>query len=423
MTEKSMKYFLKTMGCQMNMADSEIISNHMRLCGIKPAESFKEADIIIMNTCTVRAMAEHKALSFLGEVKKRTVNKMVIVAGCAAEQWGESIKKRYPMIKLVAGAKDIEHFPVLFDKAFGFKNHSPFTIHHSPDVSALVTIMRGCENFCSYCIVPYVRGKEISKPWKDIIKEITALVKNGRKEIMLLGQNVNSYKADNRLKVKDFSDLLVEINKIKGLERIRFMTSHPKDLSDKLIKAMANLDKVCNHIHLPLQSGSDKILKKMNRGYTSKEYLTLIHKLRKSIPDISITTDILVGFPTETDIDFNKTIKLIKQADFDFLFAFKYSPREGTKSSKMKDSVSQSAKEARLAKVLEISNGISTGKNAKLVGTKQDVLVEEKRDLLYVGSTGSNKKVFFKASKVKPGMIVNVKITDSKINSLIGIKN
>lgn len=416
-----MKYFLKTMGCQMNMADSEIISNHMRLCDIKPAESFKDADLIIMNTCTVRAMAEHKALSFLGEVKKRTVNKKVIVTGCAAEQWGESIKKRYPMIKLVVGAKDIEHFPVLFDKAFDFvPSLTPYSLHLTPAVSSLVTIMRGCENFCSYCIVPYVRGKEISKPWKDIVKEIAALVKNGTKEIMLLGQNVNSYRVKGQ--VNDFTDLLEKINKINGLERIRFMTSHPKDLSAKLINAMATLDKVCNHIHLPLQSGSDKILKKMNRGYTSKDYLNLIHKLRKSIPDISITTDILVGFPTETDSDFNKTLKLIKQADFDFLFAFKYSPREGTKSSKMKDSVSQSDKEARLAKVLEISNGISTGKNAKLVGTKQDVLVEEKRDLLYVGSTGNNKKVFFKASKVKSGMIVNVKITDSKINSLIGIQ-
>lgn len=433
----------------MNVADSDFVESHLRSLGFKPAKDEKKADFVFLNTCTVRQQAENRALSYIGRlkfIKNKNAGMKVIILGCAAERLKKTLKTDFPIVDLVVGAKDIEHFPYLFDRVFGNeivahqkskildsrlkpsgmtsqKKLTPCPLPLTPTVSAFVTIMRGCGNYCSYCIVPFVRGPEKSRPLDEIISEIISLVKNGTKEVTLLGQNVNSYSGHGSRVTSgkyDFSDLLAEVNKIKGIERIRFMTSHPKDLSDKLISAMTSLDKVCEHIHLPLQSGSDKILKKMNRGYISKDYLKLVSKLRKNIPEISITTDILVGFPGETKKDFKNTIDIIKKCDFDFLFAFKYSPRQGTSASKLKGDVAQDVKEKRLAEILKLANGISIKKNAKLIGTIQEALVCEDRNGIFVGNTRTNKKVFVVSNKNLLGKIVKVQIVESKINSLIG---
>jgi tRNA-2-methylthio-N6-dimethylallyladenosine synthase len=412
----------------MNVADSNLIASHLGNKGIQATEEIKDADFVIVNTCTVRQMAEHKAMTLLGELKHRFQSSKpsrVIVVGCAAQQWGESIRVRYPFIDFVLGAKDIEQFPTVFDNCFNNLPHASevLTPYPSPlttaSVSSFVTIMRGCDNYCSYCIVPYVRGHEKSRPADEIASEIKGLVRNGVKEVTLLGQNVNSYQGQDQ--VKDFPDLLKEINEISGLERIRFMTSHPKDLSDKLIGALASLGKMCEHVHLPLQSGSDNILNLMNRKYTARKYADIIRMLREAVPGISITTDVLVGFPGETKEEFGETLALINEAEFDFLFAFKYSTRPGTVSAKLPDSVTREEKEDRLAEVLALQNMISLKKNAKLVGTVCEVLVDEAREGLFVGNTRTNKKVFFSSMDDVLNKTIKVKITDSKLNSLKGI--
>ncbi len=426
----------------MNAADSDLMADYLLNRGFSLTDDSEKADIIIVNTCSVRYNAEHKALSYLGRIvplKKKNPKLNIIFVGCMAQRVGEQIKKRFPIIDLVIGAKDIEQFPLFFER-LATGNQLPDTRHGGQTskkkgmgslavtgtrlpvaggqskVSACVTIMRGCENFCSYCIVPYVRGKEISRPPKEIITEIKKLVLSGTREVMLLGQNVNSYRDGNT----DFPRLLALVNEIGGIERIRFMTSHPKDLSDKLIDAIAELDKVCEHLHLPIQSGSDKILKIMNRKYTSSDYFKIIEKLKNKIPELSFTTDILVGFPGETEKDFKLTIDAIKKVSFDALFAFKYSPRPGTSASKLEDNIAREIKEKRLKEVLDTANSVSDKKNAKLLNKTFDVLVEKKPDIFLEGRSRANKKVFFKGKKDFIGKTVPVRITEVKINTLIG---
>jgi tRNA-2-methylthio-N6-dimethylallyladenosine synthase len=435
-----MKYFIKTYGCQMNAADSEFMAAHLETLGYKPVETPDKAGIIIVNTCSVRLHPENAALSFLGRVKpfkKARPDTRVIFAGCTAQRLKDTIKKRFPVIDLVVGAKEIEHFPELvrgilkntFVELAANPPLSPFVKgeKHTP-VSAFVTIMRGCENFCSYCVVPLVRGPEISRPANEIVADIKSLVKRGTREVTLLGQNVNSYKTANSRQLSavskdiDFPELLRMINSIKGLERIRFMTSHPKDLSEGLIDTMASLDKVCKHLHLPLQSGSDKILKAMNRGYTRSQYLEKIHNIRSKMPDISITTDILVGFPGETEKDFKDTLKAIKEAGFDSLYGFKYSARPGTKAFVLTDNVKLETKENRLKKTLELGNDISVAKNAKLLGKIEEVLVDSRAGNLHQGSTSTYRKISFESANDLTGKVARVKITRVKFNSLSGTK-
>ncbi len=395
-----MKFYLKTFGCQMNVTDSRFFSEYLESCGYSQTENTEEASIVIVNTCTVRQHAEDRALSFIGELKKlkessssygklysglkltNTVtvpNDMpkIIVAGCVAERLGEQLKKRFSHIDLLVSAKDVEYFAEIFERAFGKgkneKEDARPPLPVATPVSEFVTIMRGCNNFCSYCIVPYVRGPEKYRPPDEILAEIISLVKKGIKEITLLGQNVNSYTSNNKT---DFADLLTLINKIDGLKRIRFLTSHPKDFTDKIIDAVANLDKVCKHIHLPLQSGSNKILKLMNRKYTLEHYYSLIEKIRKKIPEVSITTDLMVGFPQEKEEDFNETLKAVQKIEFDFAYVFKYSPRIKTKASELKDDVPNEVKTNRHKILLDTCNKIAAQKNQKLVGKILEVLVE-----------------------------------------------
>jgi tRNA-N(6)-(isopentenyl)adenosine-37 thiotransferase enzyme MiaB len=316
-----MKYFIQTFGCQMNANDSDLIAGHLLRQGFSSSDDPKKADLIILNTCSVRQQAEHKAASFLGRLeplKKKNKDLKIVVAGCMAERAGKELQKRFPIVDLVIGAKKIGNFAAMLSDELGIEAGTPAPAPGRSAVSSFVTIMRGCGNFCSYCIVPYVRGPETSREAGEIVSEVEALAAAGARDVMLLGQNVNSYK-DGAL---DFAALLEKINGVKDVQRVRFMTSHPKDLGERLIDAMAGLDKVCEHVHLPLQSGSNRILEAMNRKYTAARYVSIVEALKRKIPGASITTDILVGFPGETEDDHRQTMRMIEDTGFDSLFVF-----------------------------------------------------------------------------------------------------
>ena len=410
----------------MNVADSAAIGEHLRSRGGVATDLAQQADLVIVNTCSVRGQAEHKALSYLGRlalIKVKQPAMKVVFAGSMAERVKESIKKRFPFINLVVGARDIEYFPQLLDKFLGdMLDDRSVLSAATPQLTSFINIMRGCENHCSYCIVPTVRGPEKSRAVDDILADIRRMAAAGTKEVTLLGQNVNSYTSAGRGKtIIDFSDLLQMVNGIDGIDRIRFMTNHPKDFNDKLIETMSSCAKVCDHIHLPLQSGSDTILAAMNRKYTAGDYLTLANKLKHAIPRLAITTDIMVGFPGETDADFAATLRIIEHTDFDFLYAFKYSPRPGTPAAAGEDSVIRSKKEERLAILLEQADSIAARKNAKLIGTHQEVLVEEvTANGIAGGRTRANKKIFFAGESNLRGTLVSITVTGSKAYSLEG---
>jgi tRNA-2-methylthio-N6-dimethylallyladenosine synthase len=421
----------------MNVADSRLMAEHLESLGMSLSLDRETSDVIVLNTCSVRYDAEHRALAFIGRLKplkERNPEIRIIVAGCAAQRMGQELKRKFPFVDLVVGAREIDGFPETFNRAFpGFlkknmpaeKVRLPSRGKESP-AAAFVTLMRGCQNNCSYCIVPHVRGPEKSRPVAEVLGEIEACVRDGFKEILLLGQNVNSYNGtgENSRPV-GFSELLKRVNDMDGVERIRFMTSHPKDLSDELIEAIASLPKVCEHLHLPLQSGSDTVLKAMNRKYSAADYLALVDKLRARVPGISVTTDVLIGFPGETEKDFQKTLDIIERVRFDSLFAFKYSPRPCTASFSLAQTVPEPEKEKRLQRVLATANGISTRKHAALAGTVQNVLVEKTDKGICTGRTRSNLKVFFKAPRGKDvtGAFVNITVTRTKINTLLGDVN
>ncbi|OGS68024.1 MAG: tRNA (N6-isopentenyl adenosine(37)-C2)-methylthiotransferase MiaB, partial [Elusimicrobia bacterium RIFOXYB2_FULL_62_6] len=395
------KLHIITHGCQMNVADSNLMAAHLQDRGMTLTGSREAADLIILNTCSVRFDAEHKALSLIGALrplKRAKPGLKIAVAGCAAQRLGKKLNKLFPFVDLVTGAKEIDRIAAVLDREFppGCRPAPQIKRARLParakesGAAAFVTVMRGCENFCSYCIVPHLRGPEASRPAGEVIAEIEANAAAGYKEAVLLGQNVNSYNSGGL----DFPGLLARANSVKGLERIRFMTSHPKDLGPGLIRAMAELEKVCGHLHLPLQSGSDAILAAMNRKYTAADYCALAGKLRDSVPGISLTTDILVGFPGETEADFQKTLDLVNRLEFNSLFAFKYSPREGTAAFSLPETATEGEKEERLRRVEEAADRLSRRKNAGLVGTVQHLLVEKTEKGRCTGRTRSNLKVF-----------------------------
>jgi len=334
----------------MNVVDSDFMAGTLINSGYSPTIKPENADIILVNTCTVRQHAEERAFSFIGELKQLKIKNAklkIFVAGCVASRLKEKLKKKFPYIDKIIPASEIEKFPVIIKDIVDQKRKKTKIQKLKGKGIEFVTITKGCSNFCSYCVVPAVRGCEISRPKKDILADIKKLISHGRSEITLLGQNVNSYKSGKF----DFSDLLIELNKIPQIKKIGFMTSHPKDMSDKIINAIALCKKVSRQIHLPVQSGSNKILKLMNRKYTGEKYLKIIKKLRKKIPDVAVTTDIIVGFPAETEKDFQQTLDIIKKAGFKSAFTFKYSPRENTKAFKMKDDVTAEIKKERLARL------------------------------------------------------------------------
>jgi len=340
----------------MNVADSDFMSEKLNNAGYERCNDIHKAGIIVVNTCTVRQHAEERALSFIGQLKQLKIkNKKlkIIVAGCAASRLKEKLKEKFPYIDKIIPATEIENFSEIVKDAVDITPKKPKTKlptkvgGYKNSGTEFITITKGCSNFCSYCVVPSVRGKEISRPKKEILADVKKLISQGKSEITLLGQNVNSYKVGSF----DFSDLLIELNKIPQIKKIGFMTSHPKDMSDKIINAIASCKKVARQIHLPIQSGSNRILKLMNRKYTREKYLKIIKKLKSRIPGITITTDIIVGFTSETEKNFQQTLDIIKKTGIKSAFTFKYSPRENTKAFSMKDDVKSEIKKERLARL------------------------------------------------------------------------
>ena len=385
------KVFVKTFGCQMNMRDSEIIREMLQEAGYAMAVSLEEADAVLFNTCSVRQHAEDRVIGnirALAARKKINSDFKIGVLGCMAKRHGEMLFKEYPQVDMVVGPSDIYAVPELFgrvlsgeEKVIAVKNikrpHKKVgNTYWDGGFSAFVNIMYGCNNFCSYCIVPYVRGREVSRPKNDIVNEIKELVDKGAREITLLGQNVNSYGKGLTNKIK-FPELLEEVNKIEGVSRIRFTTSHPKDADKSLFRAIKDLDKVCESLHLPLQSGSNKILDLMNRKYTYEEYLDKIDLFRNMVPEAGLSTDIVVGFPSEKEKDHNLTRKAMQEIRYNSAFIFKYSPRAPALSSCLVDDVSEEVKKERNNELLEIQKKIAHKKNKALIGTLQEVLIEK----------------------------------------------
>ncbi|MBT3386967.1 MAG: tRNA (N6-isopentenyl adenosine(37)-C2)-methylthiotransferase MiaB [Desulfobacula sp.] len=447
-----MKYrgyaYIYTIGCQMNVYDSEKLAIILNSYGYETTDDMDKADIVVCNTCSIRHKAEEKAFSFLGRfarIKKNKPHLITVMAGCVAQQEGEKAFVRVPHLDIVLGTQAFSRFGKLIDAVKSGKqkvvdiNDSSMIYEAMPatsctdenKISKFVTIMQGCDNYCTYCVVPHVRGRERSRTETNIVEEINLLVKAGVKEITLLGQNVNSYGQKEGL--ISFPQLLAKVNDINGVHRIRFATSHPKDLSDDLIYAIRDLDKVCNHLHLPIQSGSNKILKKMNRGYTREKYIDRIFNLKKECPDIALSTDIIVGFPFETREDFNDTMNLLREIEFDSIFAFAYSDRSSAPAAKFSNQIDEGKKKERLNRLLELQEYYTEKKNKKQIGKILDVLVEgksgKKRDGFdhalknmeqMVGRTESNKIVHFPSKDVIIGDIIKIRIENAYPHSLWG---
>jgi tRNA-2-methylthio-N6-dimethylallyladenosine synthase len=430
--------YILTFGCQMNAHDSEQIEELLKEEGYQRTDNEKNADLIIINTCSIREKAEQKVYSLLGrfrKLKEHNPGLIIGVGGCVAQQVGTGLLKKVPFIDLIFGTHNIHRLPAMIQYVQKNGNRAVETSFHESVkslgiqtlprygcVSSYVTIMQGCNNFCSFCVVPYLRGREESRNRTDIIDEIKFMADHGVREVTLLGQNVNSY-GKTLHNGSNFPSLLKEIGDRSGIERIRFTTSHPKDLSDDLIACFAEVDPLCEHIHLPVQSGSDYILKRMNRHYTSEEYLKKVEKLRGVCPNISITSDIIVGFPGESDNDFQKTIDLMEKVRFDNTFSFKYSVRSGTVAERYNGKIPESVKNTRLTIVQSLQKKHTLENNRALEGSVEDILVEgysknKRTDVM--GRTGSNKIVNFNASGDIIGTIVLVKITKAYTNSLRG---
>ncbi len=430
---------ISTYGCQMNEHDSEKLSFMLKQMGYKITDSQKNADIAIINTCCVRENAELKVYGNLGHLKPQKLKNpdmIIAICGCMMQQEHivNTIKNKYRHVDLVFGTYNLHEFPSLLYKAMGQKNMlvdiwdkeieiiEGIKADRKFGVKAFVNIMYGCNNFCSFCIVPYTRGRERSRTPEAIIAEIKELVKHGTKEITLLGQNVNSY--GNTLdKDIDFAKLIRMVNDIDGIERIRFMTSHPKDISDELIDAIYECKHVCEHVHLPVQSGSNNLLKRMNRKYSRERYLSIISKLRQKMPNVYISTDLITGFPAETEEDFNQTMQLIEEVRYDSAFTFLYSIRVGTPAAKMKEQIPDKLKHIRFEKLLNRINEIISEKNQNMKGKIVEVLVEgssSKTQGTLMGRTRGYHAVNFKGDKSLIGKLVDVEITDPKRHSLIG---
>jgi len=422
-----MRVFIKTYGCQMNVADSLRMEEVLLKDGYSITQSEDDADIILLNTCSVRKSAEQKVWSKIGELKNKKV--IIGVTGCMAQEHGKKIFHRAPNVKLVCGTYRENKISELVSRAVKEGKtidiaieecaESPGNGKHksTTNICAFVPISRGCNNACSYCIVPSVRGPERNRPAENIIDEIRYL---GCKDATLLGQNVNSYK-DGQI---DFVGLLGMVNEIDGLLRVRFVTSHPKDAGEELFKAIRYLDKVCEYLHIPIQSGSNRILGKMNRKYTREHYLGLIKKARQYAPDIAISTDLIVGFPGETEEDFQDTLDLVMEVRYDSAYIFKYSPREGTAAFELADDVPTDVKQDRNQRLLRLQEEISLSKNRELVGRIVEVLVEdvskENKDRL-MGRTRTNKIVVFPLKDGLIGNLVNVEIKEATAHTLYGI--
>lgn len=432
-------YIIKTFGCQMNEHDSEVLAGMLEALGYTPAGTIESAGIILLNTCCVRETAENKVFSMLGRLRRLKLKNpelIIGVCGCMPQQenMAARIRQLFLHVDLVFGTYNVHQLPDLIARVEESRKTilevwagSPATTEDLPvkrkaGVRAWLTIMYGCNNFCAYCIVPYVRGKERSRRPEDIMSEAVDLAGRGYKEIILLGQNVNSYGKDSGSGL-DFADLLERLEDVSGIERIRYMTSHPRDFNDKLIKIIAGSEKVCEHFHLPVQAGGNRILKKMGRGYTREEYLNLIAKIRDLIPRATVTTDIMVGFPGEDEDDFNDTMDLVQQVRFDSAYTFIYNTRPGTPAAGMEGQVPAEVKKERIQALIRLQNKISLERSVAEIGSTQEVLVEgesKKGAGLHYGRNRGNKMVLFPCEKDLAGEIIPVKITTAQIAHLAG---
>jgi tRNA-2-methylthio-N6-dimethylallyladenosine synthase len=434
------RLYIQTYGCQMNLYDSDRIAQLMAQQGYVTTETPEEADLLILNTCSVRDKAEQKVYSALGrwrELKEKKPALVIGVGGCVAQQEGAALFRRAPYLDVVFGTQNIHKLPRLVEDAAASREQTvELAFYRDPTymedaaakpvvhgAKAYVTIMQGCNKVCSFCIVPYVRGRELSRPSAAIIAEIEALAARGVKEIMLLGQNVNSY-GKTAAGELSFPELLARIDAIGGIQRIRFTTSHPEDLSPGLIEAYAELEKLCEHLHLPVQSGSDTVLKRMRRGYSRDEYLDRIRRLRERRHGVALSTDIIVGFPGETEAEFGDTLEILQEVEYDDIYAFAYSPRPHTAASKLyTDDVAGEAKGRRLDEVLRLQAEISRRKNQACIGRTEEILVDGIAKLgrgQMTGRTRANRIVNFPGSEELSGAIVEVRITGAGANSLTG---
>ena len=432
------KYFLRTYGCQMNVHDSEEIKFYLEKLGYKEVFDLEDADVVVLNTCAIRENAKDKVFGYLGRckhLKKTKKDLLIIVAGCLMQQPKEidEIHSRHKYIDIIIGTHNLNELPSLIEKAYNsheqdivvYSNsdvlYEGVSYNRDSDISAWVNIIYGCDKFCTYCIVPYTRGRERSRKIGDVLEEVKELYSKGIREVTLLGQNVNAYGKDLNLGY-DFAVLLQKVAEI-GIPRIRFVTSHPWNFTDDMIDVIAKYDNIMPYVHLPIQSGSDAILKKMNRKYTIDEYKQLFDKIKSKVENVSITTDIIVGFPNETDEDFQKTLDIVNYCKFDGAYTFIFSPREGTAAARMKDDISLKVKEERLKKLNELVNNYSLESNKRLLGQSVPVLIQgvnEKDNNKVYGYTETMKLVNVAGSKDLIGQIVNVKINDAKSFSLDG---
>jgi tRNA-2-methylthio-N6-dimethylallyladenosine synthase len=417
-----MKYYVRTYGCQMNVADSDEMGRHLKAKGLVPTEDPEEASVLLVNTCTVRQHAEDRAFSEIGRLKKwkaRQSGRKIVITGCAAERTKEYLENRFPHVDLVVGAKSIEEFGRIVDGLLERRDTDEDLEYAIPAVndrvSAFVTIMRGCNYSCTYCIVPFVRGRESYHPMEQIVAEVRDRVREGAREITLLGQTVNSYHRNgSKGRDTDFADLLEAVANVDGVERVRFISPHPFYMTDRVIQTMASVPEVCEAVHLPVQSGSNTVLKKMMRNYAREHYLRLVEKMREAMPGMTISTDIIVGFPGETDAEFRETLSLIEEAQFDWGFIFKYSTREGTPAAAW-ESFSEGLIEERHQECLAVLDRLSFSKRQKLIGTDHEVLMEDE----CFGRTRTNHRVRIEGN-VAPGETVKIRIRNADRATLSG---
>ena len=428
------RYYIETYGCQMNVYDSELVENQLKKTGYSQTDDIESANLIFLNTCAIREKAQetvHNRLNSLEYLKRRNPNILIGVLGCMAQNLKDDLLLNKPYVDIILGPDSYRRIPEIIQNRMNSLEHvvdttlSKYEIYddlfpsRKEGVNAWVSIMRGCDKFCTFCIVPFTRGRERSRPVKSIVDEAKDAVKNGYVEITLLGQNVNSYTTPNG----DFPDLLEKVAQVKGIKRIRYTSPHPQDFDDKLLNIMSKYDNICNHIHLPLQAGSDTVLKRMNRTYTKKEFINLVKKIRHVLPDCSISTDIIVGFPGEEESDFHETLEMMKINKFNFAYMFKYSSRPGTKASEYDNQIDEKIKQERLEKLIKTQLEITLLQNKGKIGSVEYILIEKeskKSSDFWSGRTDGNTWTIIEKNDENIKDIIPVIITDARGITLFG---
>ena len=436
MDDTSKTVCILTFGCQMNKLDSQLLRGELARAGFAPEDDADRADVVLYNTCSVRQHAEDRVLSRLGSHRRRAMREdgfVLGVVGCMAQRLGEDIRRRFEFVDLVCGTGALLRVPGYLRQIIAghgpvvdVRQDAPFHFDRTPSVRvsphrAYASVMRGCDRFCAYCIVPYVRGGEVSRPLEEVVEEVRSLAADGAREVILLGQNVNSY--GKGLGGVTLADLLARVNDVDGLERIRFLTSHPKDMSDAILDAVGGLDKVCEYLHVPAQSGSDAVLRRMKRGYAAAEYRDMVDRARERIPGVELASDFMVGFPGETDADFQDTLDLLREVRFQQSFVFKYSVRPGTKAAEFPDDVPKDVKMERNRLLLKAQEEVDSGRRAAMVGWEVEVLADgpSKADAAKLsGRTRQNDIVVFRGTDELAGRLCRVRIVDSTPLTLFG---